>query len=345
MYSAPEPLQILKDLPKVNLHTHLEGSVRPRTFLDLAENQNIKLNFNPTNLDEQFQVTGDETSLLDYLEKIFVNYQILKEPEALHRTAYEAAEDAHRDGVIYFELRAGPLTHVTSRMSLEACLESMLDGLEAAERDFGIISRLIVAALRSHTPQDNLQLAQTALKYQDQGVVGFDLAGDEAGYSAELHRDAFLAVRKSDLGLTVHAGEAGSHENVFYAVQELEADRIGHGIKSIESQEVVDLLVERQVMLEICPTSNVHTQTVSSIESHPVKQFFIAGVPISIGDDDPITSRTRVSNELTILNQIHGFTIEDIRQVQIKSLQHSFLKDQDLKLKLLRQILDYEVEI
>ena len=343
MYSAPEPLELIKRLPKCNLHTHLEGSVRPETFLDLAQKRNLSLSFDPDDLNRHFQVTGEETSLVDYLNKIFVNYQVLNQAEALSRTAYEASLDAHNDGVIYFELRAGPLTHVHPDLPLELCLESILDGLAAAEKEFGIVCRLIAAGLRNHSPEDNLCLAEAAVQYQEAGIVGFDLAGDEEGYSASLHSPAFNALRDSGLGITLHAGEAGGWKNVTYAVNELGADRIGHGIRAVESPLAMDLLAEKQILLEICPTSNVHTRTVPSIESHPVREIYEAGIPISIGDDDPITSRTRVSAELTILNQVHGFTIEEIKEIQIESVRHSFLSDQQMKQELIKKIEDFVI--
>lgn len=338
MFIPPEPLDRYLQLPKVNLHTHLEGSVRPATYLALAEQFAVPLGFDPAELEAQFQVTGAESSLVDYLDKIFVNYAILKHPEALRRTAYEAAEDAHRDGVIYFELRAGPQTHVHDGMTLDTCIESMLAGLAQAEQDFGITCGLIVAALRNHAPEINVTLAEVSLKYAARGVVGFDLAGDEAGYPAQLHERMFAILREGGLGLTVHAGEASGWENVHYAVETLGAGRIGHGIRAVESAETMTLLRERQVLLEICPTSNVHTRTVPSMEAHPVGCFVTEGIPVSIGDDDPITSRTRVSSELSLLESVHGFSPEQIRTLQLDGLKHAFLKNEMRRAELIRQV-------
>lgn len=342
MYISPKALERYKRLPKCNLHTHLEGSVRPETFLELAQQQNLPLPFDPADLDQQFQVTGEEKSLVDYLDKIFVNYQILKNPKALRRTAFDAAEDAHLDGVIYFELRAGPITHAHEKMPLELCIESMLTGLAEAEAKYGIVCRLIVAALRNHDPRVNEALAMIAKKYFDRGVVGFDLAGDEANFPASLNKRFFDICNQSEMGITVHAGEAGGWENVQYAVDEIKASRIGHGIRSIESPALLRQLHEKQILLEVCPTSNVHTRTVQTIEMHPVKQLFDVGILLTIGDDDPITSRTRVSSELTILEQVHGFTPEQIRQIQITGIRHSFLNDKKLKDQLISKVQSFD---
>lgn len=329
-FIPPEPSDFLRKLPKCNIHTHLEGSVRPLTFLELAAQQKLKLPFDPKTVCEKVQVDGSEKTLVDYLEKIAINYPVLKNGEALRRTAFEAAEDAHRDGVIYFEMRAGPALHTRDGLPVNACIESMLIGLHEAEAKYGITSGLIVAALRNHEPKTNMELAYAACQYKDQGVVGFDLAGDEAGYPASLHHDAFVIVQNAGLPFTIHAGEASGAENVRYAVETLGAKRIGHGIRSIESLVVMELLRDRQVLLEICPTSNVHTGTVPSIEAHPLKALHDFGIPISINDDDPITSRTRVSNELALLQTVFDMPIETLIEIQLVTLDHCFYPNKSI---------------
>jgi adenosine deaminase len=218
----------------------------------------------------------------------------------------------------------------------------MLEGLEEAQTKFGIITGLILSGLRNHETNKNILLAKIAKKYQDKGVVGFDLAGDEAGYSAELHQEAFKIIRDSDLGITVHAGEAAGYENVQYAINNINASRIGHGVKSFESKSTMELLKEKKILLEICPTSNIHTGTVESIESHPVKEFFDFGIEISIGDDDPITSRTRVSNELTLIQNTFGFSNNDLLKIQLSSIDQSFLRDDIIKHQLKEKIQEFE---
>ncbi|HET9907036.1 MAG TPA: adenosine deaminase, partial [Anaerolineales bacterium] len=258
----------------------------------------------------------------------------LKESEALRRTALEAAEDAHHDGVIYFELRAGPALHARPGLPIEEVIESILAGLEEAEAKYGIVTGFIVAGLRNHDPHINTQLAQIACRYMDHGVVGFDLAGDEARFPAELHQESFRVVQESGLPYTVHAGEASGAENVLYAIEALGAIRIGHGVRSIESRAVMELLRERQVLLEVCPTSNVHTGTVPTIQAHPVKALYEYGIPISINDDDPITSRTRVSNELMLLHTMFDMPVESLVKIQLDTLDHCFLRDKEVVARL-----------
>lgn len=321
-------------MPKCNLHSHLEGSLRPTTFLELSLQQGIDLGIAEDQVDDALQVDGTERSLADYLGKISITYQVLKNPEALRRVAFEAAEDATLDGVRYFELRAGPVTHATPYMNVHEAIEAILTGLAEAQARYGIVCRLIVSALRHHDPATNVQLAHAAVDFRGQGVVGFDLAGDEAAYPAHLHEAAFQVARNGGLGITVHAGEAGGPDNVDYAVNVLKATRIGHGIRSIESEHTLGLLRNRQILLEVCPTSNIHTRIVREIDQHPVRRLYEMDIPIGIGDDDPTTSRTRTSQELTLLQQAFHFTETEIREIQRRGLEKAFITDTDTRRQL-----------
>ncbi len=314
-------------LPKVNLHTHLEGSLRPTTVWELAHAQGLDLGIPRQSIDAAVQVDGTEHDLGDYLQKISFAYPLLRDKEALRRAAFEAAEDAANDGVIYFELRAGPLTHTHPGLPLEEVILHLLQGLRQAEDQFDLTCRLIISALRHHAPQDNLRLAQVAAAFRSEGVVGFDLAGDEARFPAEIHAEAFNVARQAGLGITVHAGEAGSPENVRFAVEVLGATRVGHGVAAIHSREVLTLLKDRRILLEICPTSNVHTRAVEAFTRHPARRFYQHGIPISIGDDDPVTSRTRVSKELALLRARLGFDPVELRETQLMGAQAAFLED------------------
>jgi adenosine deaminase len=325
-FFAPAALPEMLRLPKCNIHTHLEGSIRPATLAELAAEQGVRLPVPAEQVLGLLQINGNEQSLADYLDKISITYPMLKNARALERTAFEAAEDAARDGVVYYELRVGPVTHSRAGLAVETILENLLAGLKRAEAQYDITCGLIISGLRNHDPKLNLHLAQAAVAYREKGVVGFDLAGDE-NFPAQEHAEAFRKARDGGLGITVHAGEAGGADNVRYAVEELGATRIGHGVHSIESPEVLKLLRERQVLLEICPTSNVHTHAVTSIRQHPIRQFYLQGIPISVGDDDPITSRTRVSNELTLLQQELGFSMDELKDIQIMTMRSAFLQD------------------
>jgi adenosine deaminase len=341
MSSHPQPFfsptadPVLKALPKVNLHSHLEGSIRPLTLWDLADQQGIPLEASRETVQDLLQVTGEETSLVDYLKKISITYPVLKNAAALRQVAFEAAEDAARDGVIYLELRFGAATHANPALPLEKVIESVLQGLRQAESKYPITCRLIIAALRHRDPEVNLLLAHSAIQFHSYGVVGFDLAGDELHFPAELHKAAIQVARNGGLGITVHAGEAAGAENVVYAIKELGAQRIGHGVNSINSPRALELLLAHGVLLEICPTSNVHTNAVPAIDQHPVRRLFDLGISISIGDDDPVTSRTRVSNELTLLQEQFAFERVELAAIQQMGMRAAFLDDSNARERLL----------
>ena len=326
-FFAPESDPALQALPKCNLHTHIEGSIRPETVWELAQSQGLDLGIPHEAITPALEITGDERSLMDYLDKISFAYQVLKTAEGQRRTAFEAAEDAAHDGVVYFELRGGPTTHTTPELPTEAVIDNWLQGLRQAEEKHGIVCRLIICALRWLSPEENERLARIALDFKNEGVVGFDLAGGEEAGDMVKYTETFQIARDGGLGITCHAGEAAGPENVRYAVEELQATRIGHGVRSITNPEVLALLREREILLEVCPTSNIHTQAVDRMINHPVRKLYDQDIPISIGDDDPITSRTRVSNELTLLQQQFGFTRQELRHIQQLGLEAAFLRD------------------
>jgi adenosine deaminase len=320
---APE----IQTLPKTNLHSHMEGCVRVQTAIELARAQGIRLGVPDDVVASAMEVTGAETSLGDYLAKIVFTQPILKNYDALRRVSFEAAEDAVHCNVRYYELRAGPTIHTTSTLSLHQVIEALLAGLADAEQKYDITCRLIVAALRHDPPRKSVELAHAALDFRGRGVVGFDLAGDEALYPASLHREAFEIARKGGFGITVHAGEAGGASEVEYAVNTLGATRIGHGIHSHQDPRVMTLLRTKNITLEMCPTSNVHTSTVPSIAQHPLPEFLAQGIRITIGDDDPITSRTNISRELQLLRAQFGLELDTLRSFQRTGVESSFLEN------------------
>jgi adenosine deaminase len=332
-FHAPDHVpSAIHAMPKCNLHTHLEGSVRPATLIELARDQGLPLPIPASEVPAAMQVSGAEQSLADYLAKIAFAYPYLKNAAALRRVCREAAEDAAACGVRYFELRSGPATHATPELPVRDVIAAMLAGLADAEAQAGITCRLIVAALRHHAPETNVDLARAALDFRGASaaracVVGFDLAGDEARFPAALHAEAFRIARDGGLGITVHAGEAGGPGEIDYAVQALGATRIGHGVHAIESRQTLELLLAQRVTLEICPTSNVHTVAVPSIAAHPIAEFWRRGIRVTIGDDDPVTSRTNLDRELTLLHQVLDFTFADLQAMQMAGLQCSFLDD------------------
>lgn len=271
----------------VSLHTHLEGSIRPATFYELM-GEDAK---------EQLTVTKNCSSLKEFLDKIAYGCPLIKKRANITRVAYECVETASKNNCLYLEIRFGPALHTTGDMQLPDTIEAVLEGLQKGEKDFGTVARLIIATLRDATPASSIELAKLAVQYKNQGVVGFDIAGDEANFPAYNHQKAFEIAKLGGLGITVHAGEAGSAANVAEAILKLGATRIGHGIRVVDDPNVVTLAKERGVVFEVCPTSNVHTGAVNSLEEHPLKEMVEEGLLVTINDDDPETSQISLRNE------------------------------------------------
>lgn len=320
-------------LPKVDLHVHLEGCVRPQTFLELRKGGSRGQQrecAGPKSLESvssKMQVDGTERSLADYLRKIEFVYQVTQTPEALRRIAFEAVAGAAGENVAYIELRGGPLLHTRRGLAAADVIAAVLDGMHEAFEVFKVSGGFIVAALRDHPPEDNVELARVAVKFKDRGVVGFDLAGNEDGYPCSDHARAFAIAREGGLGITVHAGEAAGADSIRDAVLVLGAQRIGHGIRLAEDRHVLEFVRENAIPLEMCPTSNVHTQAVRSLAEHPLKSYLEAGVRVTINDDDPQTSRTNMAREVALAMKVLGLARNEVVECMRTATDHAFASE------------------
>ncbi len=278
----------------VSLHTHLEGSIRPSTYRELMRKD----------LTSELTVSKNCHSLQEFLAKIERGCDLTQKRANLRRVAYECVETASWNNCLYLEIRFGPTVHVLGDMELPDTIEAVLEGLKAGEKEFGTVSRLIVATLRHEKPEVSKELARLAATYKDDGVVGFDIAGDEATYPAKIHQEAFEIAKKEGLGITVHAGEAGSAANVKEAILELGATRIGHGIQVVQDMEVMELAKEKEIVFEVCPTSNLHTGAILTLEKYPLVEMAKKGLKITINDDDPETSQISLQSEYELAEKL-----------------------------------------
>ncbi len=319
----------LKKLPKVDLHRHLDGSLRVETIYELAKEQNYKLPVDSVEeLKNYVQVPENCNSLAEFLAKFETFYPLLEKPEAMERVAYEVSEDAYKDNVKYCELRFAPVLQAKGGHSMEEILDAVLRGLEKAHREFGIINPLILCCYRSEPPETSLETVKLAIKYRDRGIVGVDLAGDEEHFPAEIHKEAFQLAYENNLHITVHAGEVGAPSNMKEAVEILHADRIGHGIRLVEDEKLLQEFVDKKIPLEVCPTSNVHTNAVKSYEEHPLNKLLEAGVKVTINTDDPGISNITMSDELNVLQEKFNLDIEKIKELIFNGIDSSFTTDE-----------------
>ncbi len=314
--------------PKAELHCHLDGSLRLETMLDLARAQG-KLGLLPSDsvegLETILRQIDDSETLEAYLRWFSYSLPLMQTREALRRIAYELAEDNARENVRYLEVRYGPILHTDEGLTMAEVNEAVLDGLQQAERDFGIRSGIIVCGLRDRRESASLAQAELAAAYRDQGVVGFDLAGGEHGNPAEMHGAAFYFARKHLLNITIHAGEAYGPESIRQALFKCGAHRIGHGTSLWQDEDLLRYVIDRQIPLEVCPTSNVQTHVVEGFAEHPLRRYLEAGVAVTINTDNRLFSRTSVTEELWRVHTLCGVSADLVRDAVILSFRHAFL--------------------
>ncbi|HMJ18339.1 MAG TPA: adenosine deaminase [Gemmatimonadaceae bacterium] len=315
----------LRQLPKAELHCHLDGSVRPATLLELAHEARVQM---PKHTPEEladFMRVDDAQTLEDYLKRFDVTVSVMQSEEALERIAYELAEDAADDGVRYIEVRNAPILNVVQGLTLVQTVEAPLRGLRRAEKDFGITGRFIICALRHFSPEDSLEMAQLAVEFKNDGVVAFDMAGPEKGHPAARHAAAFKYAREHNLGVTVHAGEGDGVESVRQAVHICGANRIGHGTRLIEDADLTQYVNDRRIALEICLTSNVQTRVTESYETHPLREYFDRGLNVTLNTDNRLMSGTTLTDEYVHAAEHLGFTVDELAGIALNGFESAFL--------------------
>src|ERR1700674_109720 len=311
-------------LPKAELHLHLDGSVRPRTVLELASQGGVPL---PTQdlerLTDYLEATDSTASLVEYITYFELPIAVLQTVPALERATFELCEDLHKDNVRYAEIRYGPWLHVQQGLSLTDVIRAVLSGWNAGRKAFGLDGGVIVTALRAMPPAQNVSLAQIAGRYVSEGVVGFDLAGDEAGHPPILHEDAFRVARSLGLNITIHAGEAAGPESVRQAIS-MGAVRLGHGVRAQEDAEVIAMIKENGVQLDMAPTSNAHTKAVRRLEEHPLRRFYEQGIKVTISTDSRTVSNVTLTQEYQTVSRVLGCSPEQISAMNLQALDGGF---------------------
>ena len=321
----------MRNFPKVDLHRHLEGSMRVESFLDIARKENVYL---PTYNLEEFrhlvQVNNDPPDFLNFLNKFKTFRNFYPNREAIERIAYEAVEDAAQDNVKYLELRYSPTHFACERRFREEDVIRWISGaIDRASDDYDIEVMPIVTISRDYGIELAEHTVNLAVQYAGRGLYGLDLAGDEVHNPARPFLRLFQIAKDAEMGLTLHAGEAGGSENVIEAVKVFGCDRIGHGIKAATSEEAMAVLKEYDIMLEICPTSNIHTGVVESFASHPLKMLCEKGIQVSLNSDDPMISNISLTDEYVNAVTKMGFHEEDLKRFNRMALKHSFHPDKE----------------
>jgi adenosine deaminase len=328
------PPAIAPDLPLVELHRHLDGNVRLATVLDLARQHGVGLPAdNLDSLRPHAQVSGPVPSVAHFLEKFELLKQIFISPEAIERITYENLEDAAREQIDYVELRFSP-AFMGERYGLapETVTAAVCRALDHARGRVPVLANLIVIMSRHLGEERCWAELETAIAHQRDGVVGVDLAGDEAGFPGARFTRHFARARAEGLRITVHAGEAAGPESVYQAIQELGAERLGHAVHAARDERLLDLIGERGIAIESCPTSNVQTSTVAGYSAHPLPAFLRRGLLVTLGTDDPSISGINLVHEYRAARDHMQLSPEELRQLQENGLRAAFLTDQERKL-------------
>lgn len=327
---------LLQSLPKVLLHEHLDGVLRPQTVIDLAKRTGYGElpTHDAAELATWFFQGANQGSLAKYLEGFKHTIAVTQTEEALERVAYEQAEDLSRDGVVYYETRFAPLFHTRRGLSHQQIVSAVLKGMARGRNEFGLQSGLIICAMRNMNV--SLEMAELAVDFRERGVVGFDLAGEEGGHPPKKHVDAFHYIQRENFNITVHAGEGFGKESIWQAIQYCGAHRIGHGTRLIEDIAVADgkvvklgdlaqYVLDKRIPLEICLLSNVHTGATPSLEQHPFKILYREKFRVTLNTDNRLMSDTTMTKEFEAASEAFGLTVDDFEKITINAMKSAFV--------------------
>jgi adenosine deaminase len=325
---------IILNMPKIDLHRHLEGSLRLSTLSDIAREHGVDLpSWDPEELRPYVQVIDDPPDFIGFINKFKLLRRFYSSREAVIRVAYEAIADAAADNVRYLELRFNPVALALNQgFSFEEVTDWVILATKQAETSYPIQVRLIVSMNRME-PQYGRELAEIAAAKQDEGIVAIDIAGDEINCPITDFVDVFHWAKKQGLYITAHAAEAGPPKNVRDAIEKLNADRIGHGVRAQEDLSIIDLIKQSRVPLEMCPTSNLQTAIIPKLNKHPMYAFHRLGIPVTINTDDPSISNTTLTDEFLVATRGAGVPFRVLPQMILNSARAAFLPEPE-KIKL-----------
>jgi adenosine deaminase len=342
-------LEEIRRAPKVLLHDHLDGGLRPDTLVELADETGYAdlPTRDPGELGAWMTRGADRKDLLLYLETFAHTVGVMQTREALARVARECAEDLAADGVVYAEVRFAPEQHLQRGLGLDEVVEAVQAGFGEGCELNGIRIGTLLTAMR--TAARSLEIAELAVRWRDRGVVGFDIAGAEAGYPPTRHLDAFDHVRRENFHLTIHAGEAFGIPSIWEALQLCGAERLGHGVRIVDDIEVgsdgearlgrvAHLVRDRRVPLELCPTSNVHSGAATSIEEHPIGLLMDLRFRVTVNTDNRLMSATSLSKELVQLVDAFGIGWSQIGRLTTNAMKSAFIPF-DERLELLERVI------
>ncbi len=329
--------QMLKGLPKIELHRHLEGSIRLETLVDVAMRHDIPLpSYEPEFLRPYVQMTRDDKATsAQFLTKFSVLRQLFVSEEVIRRITYEAVADAAADAIRYMELRFTPYAQAKLMgFPIREVVRWVCEATQEAAEENDIQVNLIVAVNRHETIDIAADMLAAAITYREQGVVGFDLCGNEVNYPAAPFVALFEQAKAAELGIAIHAGEWDGPANVHHAIESIKTGRIGHGVRAVEDSVTLQLAIENNVYFEVCPTSNLQTGVVTSLDQHPLLDLYYLKANVTINTDDPCIHNITLTDEYALLVQGLGLPLAYVRTCILNSIGCAFLPQADKDLML-----------
>lgn len=341
--SQPKPLSgkaltaavDIRKLPKVLLHEHLDGGLRPSTVVDLAMETGYQglPTTDPFDLADWFHRGAQRGNLPEYLEGFVHTIAVMQSPEALERIAFEFIEDMYHDGVVYAEVRFAPVYHTGHGLTEDEVVASVVAGLERGEHTYGVEWGLIICAMRHMS--NSLETAELAIRNREIGVVGFDLAGGEHGFPPKKHVDAFQAIERANFYITIHAGEAFGPESIWQALQYCGSHRLGHATRLRDDIEILpdgtlklgslaQYILDRRIPLEMCLLSNLHTGACADLEDHPFGTFFRAGFRVCLNTDDRLMSNTTMTQETVLATELFDLSLAELEKLSLNGIKSAF---------------------
>ncbi|ALS02012.1 adenosine deaminase [Enterococcus silesiacus] len=318
----------VKKLPKIELHCHLDGSIRPETLRKIAEPQGIFLPADNEQLKELLVAPIDCQNLNDYLKRFDLVLSCLQTEAALTAAAFDVISQAAEEHIQYIEVRFAPSLHTEKGLSLPKVVQAVLAGLEQGQQRFGVKSNALLCGMRHEEATAIEKIVQLADAFKKDGIVGFDLAGNELNFPPYTFEETLGLVNQLTIPLTLHAGECGCGKNVADAIY-LGAKRIGHGIAVKDTPEYFSLLRDKNILIEMCPTSNFQTKTVTKLADYPFQTFLEAGINVCINTDNRTVSNTTLTDEYMKLHEWYGITYADMEKLNHNAVNGAFIPESE----------------
>ncbi|MGL4912846.1 MAG: adenosine deaminase [Romboutsia sp.] len=320
-----------KNLPKIELHCHLDGSVRSNTIIDIAKNEKMEIpTFDEKEIKKFVQVSSDCKSLNEYLKRFDLANKIMQSKDSLERVTFELLEDAASENVKYIEVRFAPQLHTQNGLEFKEIIQSAISGIKKAENMYDIKGNLILSCMRTMSVESGLLVIEEGQEFLNKGVVAIDLAGPEEEGFVMKFKPIIDKAKEYGYRVTIHAGEACSGQNVIDAINILGAERIGHGVRIRDMKDAYELVKEKSIILEMCPTSNIQTKAIDDFKTYPLVDFYKDDINVTLNTDNRTVSNIDLSNEIDLILSNFDVSNDDYKKIYLKSVDATFA-DEDTK--------------